>query len=44
MKSKFISVVVLTGLLTFSVFAQSETKEEKKVRKSGITTKKKQVK
>ena len=29
MKNKFISVIVLTGLLTFSVFAQNETKEER---------------
>ena len=43
MKNKLISVVVLTGLLTFSVFAQSETKEEKAIKKSGITTKKMQA-
>ena len=43
MKNKFITLMILTGLMTFSAFAQSETKEEKKVRKSGITTKKKQA-
>ena len=31
MKNKFISMIVLTCLLTFSVFAQSETKEEKRL-------------
>ena len=43
MKNKFIGIVILTGLMTFSAFAQKETSEEKKVRLSGITTKKKQA-
>ncbi|CAN5515665.1 carbonic anhydrase family protein [soil metagenome] len=43
MKNRFISSFVLTGLLTFSAFAQSETKEERKIRQSGITTKKMQA-
>jgi carbonic anhydrase len=42
MKNKLLMILALTGLLTFSAFAQKETKEEKKIRKSGITTKKKQ--
>ena len=42
MKNKIISLVVVMGLMTFSAFAQKETTEEKKIRKSGITTKKKQ--
>jgi carbonic anhydrase len=42
MKNKLLILLALTGLLTISAFAQ-ETKEEKKIRKSGITTKKKQT-
>ncbi len=43
MKNKFISAIVLTVVLGFSVFAQSETTEERRIRQSGITTKKTQT-
>ncbi len=43
MKNRIVSLLVLTAALTFSVFAQSETKEEQRIRKSGITTKKMQA-
>ncbi len=43
MKNRFISLIALTAVLSLSAFAQSETKEEMKARKSGITTKKKQA-
>jgi carbonic anhydrase len=43
MKNKLIGIMILTALTAFSAFAQKETNEEKKVRKSGITTKKKQA-
>lgn len=42
MKSKLLTVLTLTAMLSFSAFAQKENKEEQKIRKSGITTKKKQ--
>lgn len=40
MKSKFISAIAFVSLLSFSAFAQNETKEEKKIKKSGVSTKK----
>ena len=43
MKNRIISLVAMMAVLSFSAFAQKETKEEQKVRKSGITTKKKQA-
>lgn len=43
MKKRMISLVALTTVLTFSVLAQTETREERQVRKSGITTKRKQA-
>jgi carbonic anhydrase len=43
MKNKLLILLTLTGLLTFSAFAQTETKEEKQAKKFGVTTKKKQA-
>ncbi len=43
MKNKLLMILALTGLLTFSVFAQKETKEEIQAKKAGVTTKKKQA-
>ena len=44
MKIKFISAFVLSCVLSISAFAQkAETKKEKEIEKSGITTKKKQT-